>query len=148
MCDEKLNVECKKAVLTLRPTTTASRCASMALLSGHPSYKEVLDDVGIYTVDSCISCCCLPRWMSSGRRGEAFISQAGDNAFEVSMRERLLQIVTPKQGRGDTVTLAHPEGPHMQIQRKVWEGRNPSLELGECIEDAALHKRDSHTSNL
>ena len=32
------------------------------------------------------------------------------------MRERFLQSIPPQQGRGDTVTLAHPEGSYTQIQ--------------------------------
>ena len=54
--------------------TTASRCASGSTL---------VTKAGCWTmskvIDSCIiNSCCLPRWMSSERRGEAFISEAGD----------------------------------------------------------------------
>ena len=54
----------------------ASRC--LGLCSGH-SY-EVLD--GQDVISSCISCC-LPRKMSSERRGEVLIRNKGDNACQV-----------------------------------------------------------------
>ena len=51
------------------------------------------------------------------------------------MRRRLLQFIMPQQGRGDTVTLAHPEEPYMQIHRKLRHEPNQS---GEWIEDTAI----------
>ena len=55
---------------------------------------------------------------------------AGDNA--------------PLQGRGDTITLAHPEGPYMQMHRRITQELNPYGKLGERIEDAALHNPIPH----
>ena len=56
------------------------------------------------------------------------------------MRGRLLQIITPQQGKEDPITLAHPEGPYMQIHRELeQEELNPSGESGERTEDATLY---------
>ena len=54
------------------------------------------------------------------------------------MKGSLLQIITPPQGRGDTITLAHPKEPYMQIHIRIRREPNPSGEFGEWIEDAAL----------
>ena len=53
-------------------------------------------------------------------------------------------IITPLQGRGDTTTLALPEGLYMQTRRRIGQELNPSGELGERIEDAALHSPLPH----
>ena len=45
---------------------------------------------------------------------------------------------------GDTITLAHPEGPYMQIHRRIKQELSPSGEFGEWIEDAALHNPLPH----
>ena len=55
------------------------------------------------------------------------------------MTGRLLRIKTPQQGRGDTISLARPEGPYMQIHRELRQKPNPFGEYGEWIEDVALH---------
>ena len=58
----------------------------------------------------------------------------------------MLQIITPLQERGDIKTLAHPEGPYMQIHSRIRRELNPSGEFGERIEDAALHNPLPHLS--
>ena len=55
------------------------------------------------------------------------------------MRGHFLQIITRLQGRWDTITLAHLQGPYMQIHRRIRRELHPSGEFGEWIEDAALH---------
>ena len=50
----------------------------------------------------------------------------------------------PLKGRGDTITLAHPEGSYMQIHRKLRHKLHQSGEFGEWIEDAALHNPLPH----
>ena len=45
---------------------------------------------------------------------------------------------------GDTITLAHPEGPYMQMHRSIRQELNPPGEFGEWIEDAALHNPLPH----
>ena len=56
----------------------------------------------------------------------------------------MLQIITPMQGRGDTITLAHREGPYMQIHRRIRRELNTSGKLGEWIEDVASHNPLPH----
>ena len=57
--------------------------------------------------------------------GAVPFAQAGDNACQVK-RGQLLQIITPKRGKGDTITLAHPGGPYVQIHRKIrWNEIHP-----------------------
>ena len=64
-------------------------------------------------------------------------------------RERLLSIKMPQLGGGNTITLAHPEMPYMQVHRKLREEPNPFRELKEWIEDAANHNpTHSRTSSL
>ena len=60
------------------------------------------------------------------------------------MRGHLLKIMTPLQGRGYAITLAHPEGLYMQIHRRIRRELIPSGEFGEWIEDAALHNPLPH----
>ena len=50
-----------------------------------------------------------------------------------------MPITMPLQGRGDTITLDHPEGPYMQMLRRIRQELNPSGEFGEWIEDVAIH---------
>ena len=52
--------------------------------------------------------------------------------------------ITPLQGRGDPITLAHPEGPYMQMHGRIRQELNTSGEFGECIEDAALQNPLPH----
>ena len=63
------------------------------------------------------------------------------------VRGYLLQSITPLQGRGDTITLAHPEGPFMQMHRRIRQKLNPSVnsENGSKMRRFTTH---SHTSNL
>ena len=60
------------------------------------------------------------------------------------VRGTLLQNITPLQGIGGTVTLAHPEGPYMQMRRRIRLELNPFGEVGEWIEDGALHNQIPH----
>ena len=46
--------------------------------------------------------------------------------------------------RGYHNTTPPPEGPHVQIHRKLRHEPNPSGEFGEWIEDAALHNPLPH----
>ena len=78
--------------------------------------------------------------MFAGRRGEAFIRKAGDNACQ----GRLLQTIMPQQGRGDTITPAQPEGPYLHIFQKLRHEPNQPGEFGEWIEDASLHNPLPH----
>ena len=65
---------------------------------------------------------CSPE--SSERRVEIFIGQAGDRTPAEYDEGHGLQVVAPQQGRGDTITLAHPDGPYMQIHIKVRKESN------------------------
>ena len=60
------------------------------------------------------------------------------------MRGHLLKIMTPLQGRGYAITLAHPEGLYMQIHRRIRRELNTSGKLGEWIEDVASHNPLPH----
>ena len=60
------------------------------------------------------------------------------------MKGIFLPIIMPPQGGHDTIPPAHPEGPYVQIHKKIRRELNPSGELGELIEDAALHNPLSH----
>ena len=53
-------------------------------------------------------------------------------------------IITPRQGRGYTITLAHPDGPYMQMHGRIRQELNPSREFGEGVEDAAVHNPLPH----
>ena len=53
-------------------------------------------------------------------------------------------MITPLQGRGDTITQTHSEGPYVQIHGRVGQELNPAGEFGEGIEDAALHNPPPH----
>ena len=63
------------------------------------------------------------------------------------MRGRLLQTTMSQQGRGDTITLAHPEGWYMQIHGSTRHEPNQSgeFESGSKMRHFTTH---SHTSNL
>ena len=68
---------------------------------------------------SCIGCC-LPRQIDVFRtKGRGSHQKSRRWRLSDMMTGRLLQTITPQQGKGDTITLAHPEGPYMQIHRKL-----------------------------
>ena len=58
--------------------------------------------------------------------------------------EETVAIITPLQGRGDTITLAYHERPYMQMQTITKQELNPPGEFGEWIEDAELHNPLPH----
>ena len=60
------------------------------------------------------------------------------------MRGRLLLNITPQQGEGGAITLAHPEGSYMQIHRNLRHEEKQCGEFGEWIEDAALQNPLPH----
>ena len=55
------------------------------------------------------------------------------------LQAHLLQIRTLLQGRGNTITLVHSDGPYMQTRRGIRRKLKPSGEFGEWIEDATPH---------
>ena len=68
---------CKRSIYRPRDRRLLAKCASGPALITHTRCSTMSEAIG-----SCISCC-LPRQMSSERRGEAFISKAGENACHV-----------------------------------------------------------------
>ena len=60
------------------------------------------------------------------------------------MRGHLLQMIMPLQGRGDTISIAHPEGPYVKMDRRKRRKLDPFGEFGESIEDTALHNPLPH----
>ena len=93
-------------------------------------------------IAACVSCLlahsCLLNERARGSSSRQAITPARYDEGILHM------VIMPQQGRGDTTTLAHPKGLHMQIHRRIRREPNPSGELGEWIEDAALHNLFPH----
>ena len=77
-------------------------------------------------IGSCNSCC-SPRRLFFERRGEAVIRRQAVTPARYDEGT----LATSHNGRGDTITLAHPEGPYMQMHRKLRHEPKQSGEFGE-----------------
>ena len=90
---------------------------------------------------SCFLAVCL---LNEGARQSLLL--AGDNTCQI-VRGHLLQSITPLRGRGETTTLALPEGPYMQTRRRTRQ----ELTHSEYSENGSKMRRfttHSHTFNL